>query len=87
MTQLYMAEPFDRVDRSEGCWIYVRTGEAVTVEGQPMVRLNGGTLAPVDGWYETKAAAMAAIAHRVEAWGHKLLSQAAKLREGGEGVA
>lgn len=87
MTQLYRAEPFDRVDRAEGCYVYVQAGEAVTVEGQPMVRLNGGTLSPIAGWHETKAAAMASIAHRVEAWGHKLLAQAEKLREGGEGVA
>lgn len=82
MTQLYRAEPFGRVDRAEGCWVYVQAGEAVTVEGQPMVKLNGGTLAPIDGWHETETAAMAAIAHRVEAWGHQLLAQAARLRQG-----
>lgn len=84
MTTVYRAEPFDRIDRAEGCWVYVQAGELVTVEGEPMVRLNGGALVPADGWHETKPAATAAIAHRVDAWGHKLLAQAERLRQGAE---
>jgi hypothetical protein len=86
MTQVYRAEPFDRVDRTDGCYVYIQEGQSVVIDGKPMVKLGGGAYWPADGWYSTREEAMAAIACRIEDWGHKLLAQAERLRRGGEGA-
>ena len=81
MTLLYRATAYE-VIRDDGADVNVQVGEPVTVQGMPMVRLSaGGYIAPATGWHATREAALAEAATTVEAWGKRLLEQAARLRQ------
>ena len=59
---------------------YTVTGDAVTVDGEQMVRLSCGTLISDEGFHDTLADATRATAVRIEEVGHRLLAQAERLR-------
>ena len=81
MTLLYRATAYE-VIRDDGADVHVQVGEPVTVQGAPMVRLAAsGYIAPATGWHATREAALAEAATTVEAWGKRLLEQAARLRQ------
>ena len=60
-------------------WLDV--GDAVTVDGQEMVRLPGGTIVTADGWHDTLQAAQAAAADRLEEIAARVAEQARRMRE------
>jgi hypothetical protein len=86
MTQLYRAEAYERITE-DGVGVYLQVGEPLTIDGTPMVRMSaGGYIAPAAGWHPTKAQAFAAAAVTVEAWGKRMLEQAARLRHNAQPI-
>ena len=80
MTNLYRASVSDHNFTKEGCGYFVQYGQPLTVGGTPMVKLTGGVLVPAAGWHAEHADAVREAAQRIEALGHRLLTQAATLR-------
>lgn len=80
MAELYKVSVSDSWVRRDGCGTYMTSGEAVTVDGRPMVRLHGGTIVPADGWSADKATATANAAMRIAQLGRLLLDQAEQMR-------
>jgi hypothetical protein len=80
MTNLYRASVSDHQFRQEGLGYFVQHGQPLTVGGDPMVRLSGGTLVPAAGWHSEFSDAVLEAAQRIEALGHRLLAQADRLR-------
>jgi len=64
-----------------GVQSWLDTGDAVTVDGQEMVRLPGGTIVTAEGWHDTLQAAQAAAADLLEEIAGRVAEQAARLRE------
>ena len=75
MTTLYHYSIGTNV-HEDGVTAFPITGEAVTVDGQPMVRLAHGVIHHRDGWHETEAAALAYAADQVAVMASRLLIQA-----------
>ena len=64
-----------------GVQSWLDTGDAVTVDGQEMVRLlPGGTIVTAEGWHETLHAAWAAAADRLDSIAASVAGQAGRLR-------
>ncbi len=59
---------------------WLDTGDAVTVDGQEMVRLPSGTIVTAEGWHETLHAAWAAAADRLDSIAASVAGQAGRLR-------
>ncbi len=65
-----------------GVQSWLDTGDAVTVDGQEMVRLlPGGTIVTAEGWHDTLQAAQAAAADRLEEIAGRVADQARRMRE------
>lgn len=84
MTTLYRCYVADSSIHGDGITVWTTHGDLVNVDGRPYVQLHGGSLHPADGFVEDKTAAYAAAADRVEELGRLLLSQADRMRAGGE---
>jgi hypothetical protein len=80
MSNLYKSSVTDHGFTREGLSYFVQHGETLTVGDQPMVRLTGGVIVPARGWHADFSDAVLEAAQRIEALGHRLLSQADKLR-------
>jgi hypothetical protein len=80
MTNLYKSSVTDHNFTREGLSYFVQHGETLTVGDQPMVRLSGGVIVPARGWHAEFSDAVLEAAQRIEALGHRLLSQADRLR-------
>ena len=80
MTNLYKASVSDHNVGKDGIGYFVQHGEPLTVGGDPMVKLAGGVLVPAAGWHAEFSDAVLEAAQRIEALGHRLLSQADRLR-------
>jgi hypothetical protein len=80
MTNLYKSSVSDHGFTREGIGYFVQFGEPQTVGGEPMVKLTGGVIVPAKGWHADYGAAVLEAAQRIEALGHRLLSQADRLR-------
>lgn len=80
MTKLYQAYVNEFSIKDGGLGWYVQFGEPRTIDGTPMVNL-GHAIVPAEGWHASRHAAVNAAASRIEAIGHRLLDQAAKLRD------
>jgi len=69
-----------------GVQSWLDTGDAVTVDGQEMVRLlPGGTIVTAEGWHDTLQAAQAAAADRLEEIAGRVAEQARRMREAANG--
>lgn len=66
---------------SHGVHTFKQAGEAIEVEGRPMVRLKHGTIVRADGWSATPAEARVVAADRISGLGRTLLAQAEQLRQ------
>jgi len=84
MASLHRCYVSDGSFSDSGIAFWVTSGDLVSVGGERYVKLFGGSLHPADGFVEDKSAAYAAAADRVETLGRLLLSQAQRIREGGE---
>jgi hypothetical protein len=80
MTNLYKSSVSDHNFTKEGIGYLVQYGHPLTVDATPMVTLAGGVLVPAKGWHATHGAAVLEAAQRIEQLGHRLLSQADRLR-------
>jgi hypothetical protein len=80
MTNLYKSSVSDQNFHKEGIGYYVQHGEAMTVDSELMVKLTGGVIVPARGWHTEFSDAVLEAAQRIEALGHRLLSQADRLR-------
>jgi hypothetical protein len=80
MSNLYKSSVSDQNFHKEGIGYYVQHGEALTVDSELMVKLTGGVLVPARGWHAEFSDAVLEAAQRIEALGHRLLSQADRLR-------
>jgi hypothetical protein len=80
MTNLYKSSVSDHGLTKEGIGYFVQFGEPLTVGGEPMVKLTGGVIVPARGWHAEFSDAVLEAAQRIEALGHRLLSQADRLR-------
>lgn len=60
-------------------------GDALTVDGQEMVRLPIGIIVTADGWHDTLQAAQAAAADRLEEIAGRVAEQARRMREAANG--
>jgi hypothetical protein len=80
MTNLYRSSVSDHHFHKEGVGYFIQHGEPQTVGGDPMVKLSGGVLVPATGWHAEFSDAVLEAAQRIESLGHRLLSQADKLR-------
>jgi len=80
VTNLYKSSVSDHHFTKEGVGYFVQHGQPLTVAGDPMVRLSGGTLVPAAGWHAEFGDAVLEAAQRIEALGHRLLAQADRLR-------
>lgn len=65
---------------ADGVMLFATSGEAVSVNDEPMVRLHHGTIVADRGYSDTLAEAKQAAARDIELLAHKLLGQADKLR-------
>ncbi len=66
---------------SDGVSCYTQHGTLVETLGEQLVRTQWGTYVPRrDGWYPTQADALDAGAAQIEAYGRRLIEQAAELR-------
>ncbi|MFO0453544.1 MAG: hypothetical protein ACK52I_33635 [Pseudomonadota bacterium] len=61
-------------------YTHTTVGDALAVEGEPMVRLAHGSIVRDVGFHTTLADASRDAAGRIEALGHRLLAQAERLR-------
>ena len=68
-----------------GVQSWLDVGDAVTVDGQEMVRLPGGTIVASDGWHDTLHEAQAAAADRLEEIAGRVAEQARRMREAANG--
>jgi hypothetical protein len=80
MSNLYRATVSDHNFSKDGVGYFVQHGESMTVGGDQMVKLAGGVLVPAKGWHAEFSDAVFEAAQRIEALGHRLLSQADRLR-------
>jgi hypothetical protein len=80
MSNLYRSSVSDHHFTKEGCGYFIQHGEPLTVGDDQMVKLSGGTLVPAAGWHAEFSDAVLEAAQRIEALGHRLLSQADRLR-------
>jgi len=80
MSNLYKSSVSDHGFTREGLGYFVQHGETLAVGGEPMVKLTGGVLVPAKGWHPQFSDAVLEAAQRIEALGHRLLSQADRLR-------
>jgi hypothetical protein len=80
MTNLYKSSVSDQNFHKEGIGYYAQHGEPQTVGGNPMVKLSGGVFVPATGWHAEFSDAVLEAAQRIESLGHRLLSQADRLR-------
>jgi hypothetical protein len=80
MSNLYKSSVTDFNFTREGLSYFVQHGETLTVGGEPMVKLTGGVIVPARGWHAEFSDAVLEAAQRIEALGHRLLSQADRLR-------
>lgn len=79
MTKLYRIDVHER-QTHEGLDHWLIEGNAIDVHGEPMVKLNHGTIVAAKGFFGTLAEAKQEAARQVEVIGHRLLAQASKLR-------
>jgi len=80
MTHLYKSSVTDHNFTREGLSYFVQHGESLTVDSELMVKLTGGVIVPARGWHAEFSDAVLEAAQRIEALGHRLLSQADRLR-------
>jgi hypothetical protein len=80
MSNLYKSSVTDFNFTREGLSYFVQHGEALTVDSELMVKLTGGVIVPARGWHAEFSDAVLEAAQRIEALGHRLLSQADRLR-------
>jgi hypothetical protein len=80
MSNLYKSSVSDHGFTREGLGYFVQHGETLTVGDELMVRLTGGVIVPARGWHAEFSDAVLEAAQRIEALGHRLLSQADRLR-------
>lgn len=80
MTNLYKSSVTDHGFTREGLGYFVQHGEPLTVDSELMVKLTGGVIVPARGWHAEFSDAVLEAAQRIEALGHRLLSQADRLR-------
>jgi hypothetical protein len=80
MTNLYKSSVTDFNFTREGLSYFVQHGETLTVGDEPMVRLTGNVIVPARGWHAEFSDAVLEAAQRIESLGHRLLSQADRLR-------
>jgi hypothetical protein len=80
MSNLYKSSVTDHCFTREGLSYFVQHGETLTVGGEPMVKLTGGVIVRAKGWHAEFGDAVLEAAQRIEALGHRLLSQADRLR-------
>ena len=79
MSNLYQADVNDFGIRADGLGWWVTHGEAITVDGEPHVKMQHVIL-PAEGWHDNRADAVRAAADRIEQLGRRLLDQAARVR-------
>ena len=79
MDAMYRLDIGSQID-SRGVSTFMQKGEAVTVEGAPMVRLSHGVIVRAHGWCQDKVQAQLAAAAQIEEMGRSLLAQAEQLR-------
>jgi hypothetical protein len=79
MSNRYQADVNDFGIRADGLGWWVTHGEAITVDGEPHVKMQHVIL-PAEGWHDNRADALRAAADRIEQLGHRLLDQAARVR-------
>lgn len=79
MTTLYRYSVGTNV-YEDGVTAFPIAGEAVEVDGQPMVRMSPDYIQSRDGWHETQEAALAAAADQIGRMALRLLDQASNLR-------
>ena len=80
MTNLYKSSVTDFNFTREGLSYFVQHGETLTVDSELMVKLTGGVIVPAKGWHAEFSDAVLEAAQRIESLGHRLLSQADRLR-------
>jgi hypothetical protein len=80
MSNLYKSSVTDHCFTREGLSYFVQHGEPLSVDSELMVRLTGGVIVPARGWHAEFSDAVLEAAQRIEALGHRLLSQADRLR-------
>ena len=80
MSNLYKSSVSDHGFTREGLSYFVQHGEPLSVDSELMVRLTGGVIVPARGWHTEFSDAVLEAAQRIEALGHRLLSQADRLR-------
>ena len=80
MSKRFRIDLYDSHFGTSGVYTNTVAGDALAVEGEPMVRLAHGPIVPDKGFHTTLADASRAAAGRIEAIGHRLLAQADRLR-------
>lgn len=80
MSNLYKSSVTDHCFTRDGLSYFVQHGEPLTVDSELMVKLTGGVIVPARGWHAEFSDAVLEAAQRIEALGHRLLSQADRLR-------
>lgn len=80
MSKRFQVDFHDPFIHSNGLETYPLTGDAVTVDGEQMVRMPHGSIIRDKGFHDTLADATRAAAGRIEEIGHRLLAQAERLR-------
>jgi hypothetical protein len=80
MSNLYKSSVSDHGFNKDGLGYFVQHGEPLTVDSELMVKLTGGVLVPARGWHAEFSDAVLEAAQRIESLGHRLLSQADRLR-------
>ena len=81
MAKLYRLDVLDSVRSRDGVGTYMQHGDAVVVDGEPMVRLSHGTIVAASNFCATRDGARASAAERVEEFAQALMAQAAALRQ------
>ena len=81
MSTMYRIELADgAISKSTGIGMWTTTGEPVTVDGVPMVRLSHGTIIRAEGFYASKREALRAAAESIDGLRAVLAGQAERMR-------
>lgn len=79
MDAMYRIDIGTQID-SRGVSTFSQKGEAVVVDGEPMVRMTHGVIVRSHGWSTSREEARLRAAMKIEEMGRSLLAQAERLR-------
>lgn len=80
MSDLYNVDVFNSSIRHDGVFLHVTKGRPITVEGEPHVRTQYGSVISARGFYPTLAEAQLQAAAQIDDMARRLSDQAARLR-------